>query len=33
MIGKNAEGRITNKTVGTPLKAYRDAYFEQCKMK
>ncbi len=33
VIGKNAEGRITNKTVGTPLKAYRDAYHEQCKMK
>ena len=33
VIGKNAEGKITNKTLSTPLKGYRDAYFEQCKMK
>lgn len=33
VIGKNAEGKITNKTLSTPLKGYRDAYFDQCKMK
>ncbi len=32
VIGKNAEGKITNKTLSTPLKAYRDAYHDQCKM-
>lgn len=33
VVGKNSEGKITNKTLSTPLKGYRDAYFEQCKMK
>ncbi|RYX96328.1 MAG: ABC transporter substrate-binding protein [Comamonadaceae bacterium] len=33
VIGKNAEGRITNKTLSTPLKGYRDAYYTQCGMK
>ena len=32
VIGKDSQGRITNKTLATPLKAYRDAYHEQCKM-
>ena len=33
VIGKDSEGRITNKTLSTPLKGYRDAYHTQCKMK
>ena len=33
VIGKNGEGKITNRTLSTPLKAYRDAYFEQCPLK
>ncbi|MDM0012966.1 ABC transporter substrate-binding protein [Variovorax sp. J22P168] len=33
VIGKNAEGKITNRTLSTPLKGYRDAYFEQCPLK
>lgn len=33
VIGKTPEGRITNKTIGTPLKAYRDAYAEKCPLK
>jgi branched-chain amino acid transport system substrate-binding protein len=33
VIGKDSEGRITNKTLSTPLKGYRDAYHAQCKMK
>lgn len=32
VIGKNNEGKITNKTLSTPLKGYRDAYYTQCKM-
>lgn len=33
VIGKDAEGKITNKTLSTPLKGYRDAYWQQCKLK
>ena len=33
VIGKNSEGKITNKTLSTPLKGYRDAYFAKCAMK
>ena len=34
VIGKDAtSGKITNKTLSTPLKGYRDAYWQQCKMK
>lgn len=33
VIGKNSEGKITNKTLSTPLKGYRDAYYAQCAMK
>ena len=33
VIGKDSEGRITNKTLSTPLKGYRDAYHQLCKMK
>ncbi|MCZ2496079.1 ABC transporter substrate-binding protein [Xylophilus sp. Kf1] len=33
VVGKDATGRITNKTVATPLKAHRDAYHDQCRMK
>jgi branched-chain amino acid transport system substrate-binding protein len=31
VIGKDSEGKITNKTLNTPLKGYKDAYYEQCK--
>ncbi len=33
VVGKDAQGRITNKTVSTVLKAHRDAYHDQCRMK
>jgi branched-chain amino acid transport system substrate-binding protein len=33
VIGKNAEGKITNRTLSTPLKAYRDAYYDKCPIK
>lgn len=33
VIGKDAEGNITNKTLSTPLKGYQDAYHQLCKMK
>ena len=32
VIMKSKDGVLTNKTIGTPLKAYRDAYYTQCKM-
>ena len=32
-IGKNAEGRVTNKTIRTALENYGDAYAAQCKLK
>jgi len=32
VIGKNAQGQITNKTLTTALKGHRDAYHEQCKI-
>ena len=32
-IGKNAEGRVTNKTIRTVLENYGDAYAAQCKLK
>jgi len=33
VIGKNAQGQITNKTLTTVLKGHSDAYHEQCRMK
>jgi branched-chain amino acid transport system substrate-binding protein len=30
---KDAQGRYTLKTVSTPLKADKDAYFDKCSMK
>jgi branched-chain amino acid transport system substrate-binding protein len=33
VIGKDAQGRITNKTVGTVFTNHADAYAPQCKMK
>ena len=33
VIGKDAQGRLVNKTVGTTLKAYQDAYHADCAMK
>ncbi|MGA0570404.1 ABC transporter substrate-binding protein [Variovorax sp. VNK109] len=33
VIGKDNAGKITNKTLATPLKGYQDAYVSQCKMK
>ncbi len=32
-IGKDASGRITNKTMGTIFTNHADAYVAQCKMK
>jgi branched-chain amino acid transport system substrate-binding protein len=32
VIEKNKDGVLTNKTLSTPLKGYRDAYYTQCKM-
>ena len=32
-IGKNAEGRVTNKTIRTVLENYGDAYSAQCGLK
>ena len=31
-VGKDAEGRITNKLVGTTLEKHQDAYVGACKM-
>lgn len=31
-VAKDAKGRVSLKTVGTPLKAHQDAYASQCKM-
>jgi branched-chain amino acid transport system substrate-binding protein len=33
VIGKDAEGRITNKTLGTIFTNHADAYVGQCRMK
>ncbi|MDB5998870.1 MAG: transporter substrate-binding protein [Rhizobacter sp.] len=33
VIGKNADGQITNKTLSKPLTAYKDAYFDKCALK
>jgi branched-chain amino acid transport system substrate-binding protein len=33
VIGKDAQGRITNKTIGTIFSKHADAYVAQCKMK
>ena len=32
VIGKDSQGRITNRTLSTVFKAHGDAYAEQCKM-
>mgnify|MGYP003501034307 FL=1 len=32
VIGKDSQGRITNKTLSTIFKDHGDAYSEQCKM-
>ncbi|TXI72503.1 MAG: ABC transporter substrate-binding protein [Dechloromonas sp.] len=32
-IGKDAQGRVTNKTMGTIFTSHADAYVSQCKMK
>lgn len=32
VIEKNKDGVLTNKTLSTPLKGYRDAYYTQCKL-
>jgi branched-chain amino acid transport system substrate-binding protein len=32
-IGKDAQGRVTNKTMGTIFTNHADAYVAQCKMK
>ena len=31
-VAKDAKGRVSLKTVATPLKAHVDAYAAQCKM-
>jgi branched-chain amino acid transport system substrate-binding protein len=33
VIGKDAQGRVTNKTMGTIFSNHADAYVTQCKMK
>jgi len=33
VIGKDAQGRVTNKTMGTVFTNHADAYAPQCKMK
>ncbi|UUZ73560.1 ABC transporter substrate-binding protein [Polaromonas sp. P1(28)-8] len=33
VIGKDAQGRLTNKTMGTVLTAYGDAYADKCPLK
>jgi branched-chain amino acid transport system substrate-binding protein len=33
VIGKDAQGRVTNKTMGTIFSNHADAYVSQCKMK
>jgi branched-chain amino acid transport system substrate-binding protein len=33
VIGKDAQGRVTNKTMGTIFANHADAYVSQCKMK
>ncbi len=33
VIGKDAQGRITNKTMGTIFTNHADAYVAQCRMK
>lgn len=32
-VAKDAQGRVSLKTIATPLKAHPDAYHEQCQMK
>ena len=32
MVGKDAQGRVSNKLAGTVLTAYGDAYAAQCQM-
>lgn len=32
VIGKNGDGVLTNRTLGTVLKNHRDAYYSQCSM-
>ena len=32
VIGRNGDGAITNRTLGTVLKNHRDAYYSQCAM-
>jgi branched-chain amino acid transport system substrate-binding protein len=32
-VAKDAQGRVSLKTIATPLKAHPDAYHEQCPMK
>ena len=33
VIGKDVQGRVTNKTMGTIFTNHADAYVSQCKMK
>jgi branched-chain amino acid transport system substrate-binding protein len=33
VIGKDAQGTITNKTIGKVLTAHQDSYVSQCPMK
>jgi len=33
VIGRDAQGRVTNKTMGTIFTNHADAYVGQCKMK
>jgi len=33
VVGKDGQGRLVNKKVGTIFTAHKDAYFQDCKMK
>jgi len=33
VVGKDAQGRLVNKTIGTVFKDHGDAYVQDCKMK
>jgi branched-chain amino acid transport system substrate-binding protein len=32
-VAKDAKGRVSLKTIGTPMKAHQDAYAAQCALK
>ena len=32
-VAKDAKGRVSLKTIGTPLKDHRDTYHQECALK